>query len=98
MGAADMVQSGLMNMCKSFFNIDPQEMREAMVVFQNMVGEIHLNQKATREELVALRSLLERMDNRIGGIDNGEDIRGSADGPRSESPQAGNGAVKTIRN
>jgi hypothetical protein len=99
MSASEMVQSGLVNMCKSFFNIDPAEMREAMIVFQNLVGDIHLNLKAIREEQAVLRSLLERMDNRIGGIGDGEDAGRQDDGPRNESNQIGNGGIiQTSRN
>jgi hypothetical protein len=96
MGAGDVIQSGLMNMCKSLFNIDPEEMRHGMVVFQNLIGEIHLGIKAIREEQAALRALLERMDNRIGGLDGDDGAGRSDEGARRESSGAGNGVIKQI--
>ena len=97
MGAADMVQSGLMTMCKSLFNIDPEEMKQAMVVFQNMVGDIQIKLTAIHNEQVAIRAMLERMDNRIGGLDDGDGNRRQVDGLGKPGDGVGNnGAVKQI--
>jgi hypothetical protein len=93
------VTSGIAQFMKSAFNIDAEQMQQAVVGFQTVMTEIQQHLLAIEKELGEQRIILNRLDNRFGGIDDHEtrqNRRRPDDGFGGESREIGNGQTSRV--